>query len=128
TPAFRTSISFVEVDAFVTDGAGAFVRGLTKDDFEVYDDGVRQDVASFTVIDLPGPSQRQGWRAVTDDDLTRTYRSDTVPPESRVYALLLDRAAGAGSVSMRFPSAASPLNRAQTLARRFIEDAMAPDD
>src|SRR5690349_13602907 len=53
SPTFRSSVEFVEVDVVVTNARGEFVRGLTKDDFQVLEDGKRQEVASFTLIDIP---------------------------------------------------------------------------
>lgn len=52
-PTFRVAIDYVEVDAVVTDGDGKFVRGLTKDDFEVLEDGKPQTVTAFSLVDLP---------------------------------------------------------------------------
>ena len=45
---FRTGIELINVTATVTDGAGRFVPGLTKDDFVVYEDGVEQRVTHFS--------------------------------------------------------------------------------
>jgi hypothetical protein len=50
---FRAEINFVEVHAIVTDRNGAFVRDLTADDFEIYEDGRLQKPAAFSMIDLP---------------------------------------------------------------------------
>src|SRR4051812_75112 len=44
---FRTSVDIVAVGATVFDGQGRLVPDLTKDDFEVYEDGVRQTVRVF---------------------------------------------------------------------------------
>ena len=49
-PTFKVQVDYVEVDALVTDQQGQFVRNLTKDDFEVYEDGVKQDVSSMTLV------------------------------------------------------------------------------
>ena len=38
-PTFRASVRFIEVDVFVTDRDGRFVRGLTQNDFEIVEDG-----------------------------------------------------------------------------------------
>jgi VWFA-related protein len=40
-------VSIVNADVFVTDNAGNRVRGLTRDDFEVFDDGKRQPITNF---------------------------------------------------------------------------------
>lgn len=41
-------VSIVNVDVFVTDHSGKRVRGLTKDDFEIYEDGKLQPITNFT--------------------------------------------------------------------------------
>jgi Ca-activated chloride channel family protein len=46
-PVFKASVDMVPVYATVTDPAGAFARGLTRDDFEVLDDGKPQKIVSF---------------------------------------------------------------------------------
>ena len=43
-------VRVTNVDAIVTDKNGNPVPGLTKDDFEVYEDGVRKDITHFTEI------------------------------------------------------------------------------
>ncbi|MDQ3280208.1 MAG: VWA domain-containing protein [Acidobacteriota bacterium] len=40
-------VSIVNVDVFVTDKHGNRVHGLTKDDFEIYENGARQPVSNF---------------------------------------------------------------------------------
>src|SRR4026208_765135 len=50
---FRAETNFVEVHAIVTDESGAFVRNLTRDDFEILEDGKLQTPAAFSLIDLP---------------------------------------------------------------------------
>ena len=52
-PTFRTDIQSVDVDVVVTDRKGNFVRDLTADDFEVYEDDMRQEVSTFSFVDLP---------------------------------------------------------------------------
>ena len=40
-------VSLVNLDVFVTDKTGQRVHGLTKDDFEILENGVRQPVTNF---------------------------------------------------------------------------------
>src|SRR5262245_15207259 len=49
-------VSIVNVDVFVTDKAGNRVRGLTKDDFEVFEDGVKQPLSNFAEYTTAAPS------------------------------------------------------------------------
>src|SRR5262245_37699839 len=50
SPTFRVQIDAVTMDVIVKDENGRFVPDLTKDDFEIYEDGVKQEVASLTVV------------------------------------------------------------------------------
>jgi VWFA-related protein len=50
TPTFRVQIDAVTMDVIVRDEGGRFVTDLTKDEFEVYEDGVKQDLTSLTVV------------------------------------------------------------------------------
>jgi len=47
TPVIRVQVNLVRVIATVKDTAGKLVGALQKDDFEVYDNGVKQEVAVF---------------------------------------------------------------------------------
>ncbi len=62
-PRESVTVTAVEIPVRVFDGKG-FVSGLTKDDFEVYENGVRQDITGFEAVSrsilpdsiaLPGP-------------------------------------------------------------------------
>ena len=50
SPTFRVQIDAVTMDVIVKDENGRFVPDLTKDDFEIFEDNVKQDVASLTVV------------------------------------------------------------------------------
>ena len=50
---FRVEIDYVEVDAVVTDDRGNIVKGLTRDDFEVFEDGKPQKVELFSQVEVP---------------------------------------------------------------------------
>src|SRR5436305_1376067 len=44
---FKSGIELVNVTATVTDGSGRFASGLSKEDFNVYEDDVLQTVTHF---------------------------------------------------------------------------------
>jgi VWFA-related protein len=52
-PRFKSSAVAVVVDATVRDRDGKPVRCLTASDFEVFEDGQRQEVRSFEAVDVP---------------------------------------------------------------------------
>jgi Ca-activated chloride channel family protein len=53
TDKLKLEAKLVNVTVTVSDPYGRFVTGLTKDNFEVFDDGVKQDIAHFTDDDAP---------------------------------------------------------------------------
>jgi VWFA-related protein len=86
-PTFRVHVDAVTMDVLVRDGNGNFVPDLTKDDFEVYEDGVKQQIASLTmshggritnVVEAPPPPPPEGvllppTRHVTNDASGRIF-------------------------------------------------------
>src|SRR3990170_6345538 len=55
---FQVEVNYVDIDAVVTDERGNFVAGLTKDDFELLDEGKPQDIDAFSLVDIPLPASR----------------------------------------------------------------------
>ena len=49
-PTFRVTVDLVTNDVIARDSSGQFVADLTKDDFEVYEDGVLQQLASLVLV------------------------------------------------------------------------------
>jgi VWFA-related protein len=47
---FRMAIDLVTTDVVVRDGHGQFIADLKKDDFEILEDGIKQEVASLTLV------------------------------------------------------------------------------
>jgi Ca-activated chloride channel homolog len=52
-PSFRTAIDVVSMNVTVTDQASHYITDLTEKDFEVYEDGVKQDLTIFNRSNLP---------------------------------------------------------------------------
>ena len=49
-PTFRVTVDLVTNDVIARDSQGQFVADLSKDDFQVYEDGVLQSVASLVLV------------------------------------------------------------------------------
>jgi VWFA-related protein len=49
-PTFRVTVDLVTNDVIARDAQGQFVADLTKDDFELYEDGVPQQIASLVLV------------------------------------------------------------------------------
>ncbi|MGE0866241.1 MAG: VWA domain-containing protein [Vicinamibacterales bacterium] len=55
-PTFRSSVDLVTIDVVATTSNGAPVHDLKAEDFEVFEDGVAQQVQTFQFVDLAGAS------------------------------------------------------------------------
>src|SRR5262245_973242 len=79
-PTFRGGIELVEVDAIVTDGRGRPVKDLTRDDFEILEDGRPQALETFAVVDIPvTPAPR----AVADTEIVEPDITTNAPQNER---------------------------------------------
>jgi len=88
TPAFRTGINFVRVDALVTDNKGNAVENLSQDDFEVFEDNKPQKVESFRYVKVEGnPLEGELPRQIrtTWDEETELARDDV-----RLFVIFYD--------------------------------------
>ncbi len=103
-PTFESAVAVVAVPVFVADGKGHALRGLTADDFEVYQDGQRMPVVSFQDVDTTSAREQERIRRVS------TAR--------RRFLLLFD-------LSFSGPAG---LHRAQVAARDFVAQRLALSD
>jgi VWFA-related protein len=112
TPTFRLQVEYVEVDVRVTDSKGNFVRDLTKDDFQIFEDGKPQAVAAFSLVDVPVDPSSQVVSIEPD------VQSNERRFGGRVYAMLLDDA----------NTAPDRTSRTKNAARRFVEQHLGAND
>ena len=116
TPTFRLEVEYVEVDVRVTDSNGNFVRDLTKDDFQILEDGKPQTVAAFSLVDIPiEPSSQTVASSVS---IEPDVQSNERRFDGRVYVMILDDAGTGWDRTVRTRAA----------ARRFIEEHLGADD
>ena len=85
-PKFRTAANFVQVDVYPT-ADGRPIGDLSKEDFEVLEDGVPQSVATFEHVSAR-PSDRS---ALPVEPKTLSQERDLVAdPHNRLFVLFLD--------------------------------------
>jgi VWFA-related protein len=85
-PTFKAGVNFVQVDVYPTLN-GAPVGDLSKDDFEVAEDGVAQSISSFEHISAapaPGGTPPRDPRSTTDE------RELVADPRHRLFVIFLD--------------------------------------
>jgi VWFA-related protein len=110
TPVFRTGAEAVAIDVFVTDADGNPVSGLTVDDFELDENGRRQDITTFKAVHMPVEVEADD-RPLAEPDVAANDQ-----PEGRVYVI-------ANAI-------ADPCNalKARAFLKRFLDRYFAPND
>lgn len=78
-------VSIVNVDVFVTDKDGRRVRGLTKDDFELFENGERKPVTNFAEY----ASDAQTVSVTAQAPAQR--RAEPAPPQRRTVVVFFER-------------------------------------
>jgi VWFA-related protein len=89
-PVFRAGAHYVRVDAYPTGKDGKIIEGLTKDDFEIYEDGKPQAIenSEFITFDTWTPD------AERKDPRTQQDAYDLLAdPTWRVFVIVIDRPA-----------------------------------
>src|SRR4051794_28033284 len=89
TPTFRSDVTYVEVDATVTDKQGHFVNDLRREDFLILENGKPQEIAIFSRVEVPletsaAPALTNAGRAIARDSAANA------PFNGRVFVLVLD--------------------------------------
>ncbi len=85
-PTFRSEANFIRVDVYPTKG-GKPVQDLSREDFEVLEDGVPQTVQSFEHV-LVSPAGPEAQRS--EPSTIEQSRQLVANPKNRVFVLFLD--------------------------------------
>jgi VWFA-related protein len=108
----------VVLDVVVRDKKGRSIKDLKPSDFEVYEDGVRQDIASFRLV------SRESTAAETKAGPKPTPTAPAPPP-----ATAREPFSNISLVAMAFDHlSANGRNLAQKAAMSFINESLQPDD
>ena len=81
-------VNYVDVDVVVTDEKGNFISGLTRDDFEVFEDGKPQKVDMFAYVEIP-IEQDNPFVLDGPADVER-HAVESRPFAGRLYVIVLD--------------------------------------
>jgi VWFA-related protein len=113
---FKVEVNYVEIDANVTDAQGNFVRTLTKDDFQLIEDGKPQALTAFSMVDIP--IERVDPPLFSKTAIPPDVVSNRTPFEGRVFVLVLD------DLHTRF----NRTPRTRAAARQFVERYVGAND
>ena len=84
-PTFRSDIALVQLDVRVVDDDGRFVRDLTSSDLQIFEDGQRQTISAFALVDIPIAGGVRQPMAVPSDVVTNASAG-----QGRLFVLVLD--------------------------------------
>jgi VWFA-related protein len=118
----------VMLDAVVRDKRGLIIKDLTADDFEIYEDGKRQQVSSFRLIT---PEVRNGnANSQLPDNKSRTQATGTgIDTRNAKRNPRLDSASGVGAVAMVFDRLSLDARKqAREAALAYVAEGIAPDN
>jgi len=113
---FRVEVNYVEIDATVEDAQGNFVKNLTKDDFQIVEDGKPQALTAFSMVDIP--IERADPPLFSKTAIPPDVVSNRTPFEGRVFVLVID------DLNTRFNRTA----RTRAAARQFVERYIGAND
>lgn len=73
-------VHVVNVDVVVTDRRGETVRGLTKEDFELFEDGKRVEISNFAFVERTRPTSGGEASALPPEEIQTPMPALTPPP------------------------------------------------
>jgi VWFA-related protein len=113
---FKVEVNYVEVDARVLDAEGNFIRDLTKEDFQIVEDGKPQTIDTFALVNIPveRPEVPLFAREPIEPDVSSNARDFN----GRLYLFVLDD----------LHTAALRTQLVRNAARRFIETKLGAND
>jgi VWFA-related protein len=85
---FKVEVNYVEVDAVVTDAKGNFVRDLTRDEFQILEEGKPQTISVFSKVDIP--VERADPPLFAASPIEPDVRSNREEFNGRVFVIVLD--------------------------------------
>jgi VWFA-related protein len=117
-PLLRIETELVQIDVVVTDKQGKLARDLKRVDFELFDDGKKQEITHFAVGTAAQPAK---WLAVEKKKPDEKSTADSTPVEIRAGRYIVIAVDD-------FHLAPENLMIAKRTLNRFIDNQMVADD
>lgn len=117
----KISTTLIQIDVSVTDKKGNVVKDLKAEDFEIYENGKKQDITNFSFISNIRTSSPQT-PVKTDEKFTIPTPTVTAPPRPdqvrRTIALVVD------DFNLSFTS----IDKVKRALKKFVDEQMQPGD
>lgn len=123
----KISTTLIQIDVTVTDKNGKVIKDLKPEDFEIYENGVKQDISNFSFISSGSTTKNISPVAATtqNNPANKTDVPPTVPPAQisseqvrRTIALVVDD----------FHLSAEGVGFVRKALRKFVDAQMLPND
>ncbi|HXE79607.1 MAG TPA: VWA domain-containing protein [Vicinamibacterales bacterium] len=115
---FRVEVNYVEVDVAVFDKQGKFVGDLRREDFRILEDGVEQDITTYSLVSIPVERNVEQQPLFATQPIPPDVATNSKPFEGRLYVIVLD---DLHTAPWRTP-------RVRAAAKQFVERYMADND
>ena len=134
-PAFRSGVNLVLVDVVVRDKSGAVVKGLAAGDFDLFEDGVRQQVLTFAfeeIANTAAPVERAATLSTVGSALSVSAGGAPSPPSAPPTGPLTSAdVAGHRLLTLLFDTSSmqpEDVQKAADSAIKWVDERMSPAD
>ena len=135
SPSFRSSVNLVLVDVVVRDRSGAIVKGLTADDFELLEDGARQQILTFAYEeigkDAPALERVSALAAAVAAPTATAGTKVEAKPDTPEHPLTSEEVAGHRLLTLLFDTSSMQPEEVQKSvdeATKWVDKQMSPAD
>jgi VWFA-related protein len=116
----KISTTLIQVDVTVTDKNGKVVNDLKAEDFEIFENGEKQNISNFSFINTVPETKPAATPKPNKDEVTAPIPPVQIRPEQvrRTIALLVD------DLGISFES----MNFVRRALKKFVDEQMLPND
>lgn len=116
----KISTTLIQIDVTVTDKDGKVVKDLKPEDFEVYENGKKQEITNFSFVSIENATKQTTVKSKEKERLSIPLPPVPVKPEQirRTIALVVD------DLGLSFES----VYQVRRALRKFVDEQMQPTD
>ncbi len=122
---FRVDTKSVDIGVVVRDSHGRAISGLTKDNFQIHDNGKEREIGSFAVDSSAGPAAQATAPQASPSLPEPVEKSDapakSAPSRQQFIALYID------DVNAKDGQHLNDLKQTQDAAQKFVKEALKPE-
>ena len=116
----KISTALIQIDVTVTDKDGKVVKDLKPEDFEIYENGKKQEITNFSFVSVDNATKQTLVKSKEKDKISIPLPPVPIKPEQvrRTIALVVD------DLGLSFES----IYQVRRAMRKFVDEQMQPND